>query len=85
MLRDDNTEVEIGENIDYSDTDLRSIIEGDRGFRQEESFENYGYQQQEFSDGELVDVDIADDMDGDDSDYDDYEDDSDFDEPSDEE
>ncbi len=85
VLRDDNTEVEIGENIDYSDTDLRSIIEGDRGFRQEESFENYGYQQQEFSDGELVDVDIADDMDGDDSDYDDYEDDSDFDEPSDEE
>ena len=84
VLRDDNTEVEIGENIDYSDTDLRSIIEGDRGFRQEESFENYGYQQQEFSDGELVDVDIADDMDGDDSDYDDYEDDSDFDEPSDE-
>ncbi len=85
VLRDDNTEVEIGENIDYSDTDLRSIIEGYRGFRQEESFENYGYQQQEFSDGELVDVDIADDMDGDDSDYDDYEDDSDFDEPSDEE
>ncbi len=85
VLRDDNTEVEIGENIDYSDTDLRSIIEGDRGFRQEESFENYGYQQQEFSDGELVDVDTADDLDGDDSDFDDYEDDSDFDEPSDEE
>ena len=85
VLRDDNTEVEIGENIDYSDTDLRSIIEGDRGFRQEESFENYGYQQQEFSDGELVDVDAADELDGDDSDFDDYEDDSDFDEPSDEE
>ena len=85
VLRDDNTEAEIIEPEEMGDTDLRSIIEGDRGFRQEESFENYGYQQQEFSDGELVDVDIADDMDGDDSDYDDYEDDSDFDEPSDEE
>ncbi|MCI9162388.1 MAG: DNA-directed RNA polymerase subunit beta [Lachnospiraceae bacterium] len=85
VLRDDNTEVEIGENIDYSDTDLRSIIEGDRNFRQEESFENYGYQQQEFSDGELVDVDSSEDPEGDDSDYDDYIDDPEFDDLSDEE
>ena len=27
VLKDDNTEVEIMENIDYGDTDLRSIIE----------------------------------------------------------
>ncbi len=85
VLRDDNTEVEIGENIDYSDTDLRSIIEGDRNFRQEESYENYGYQQQEFSGGELVNIDADENPDGDDSDYDDYVDDSDFDESSDEE
>ncbi len=83
VLRDDNTEVEIGENIDYSDTDLRSIIEGDRGYGQDESFGDYGYQQQEFSGGELVDIDAdAVEEDEDDSDYDDY-DDADFEEPSD--
>ena len=37
VLRDDNTEVEIGEKIDYSDTDLRSMIEGDRGYNQDET------------------------------------------------
>ena len=89
VLRDDNTEVEIGENIDYSDTDLRSIIEGDRNYNQEESFGNYGYQEQEFSGGELVDVedpDAPEDLgDGeDDSDFD-FGDDSDFGEASDEE
>ncbi len=57
VLRDDNTEVEIGENIDYDETDLRSIIEGDRHYNREESFGDYGYQKQEFEGGELVDVD----------------------------
>ena len=57
VLRDDNTEVELTENIDYGDTDLRSIIEGERRYEQEESFGSYGYQEQEFKDGELVDVD----------------------------
>ena len=57
VLRDDNTEVELTENIDYGDTDLRSIIEGERRYEQEESFGSYGYQEQEFRDGELVDVD----------------------------
>ena len=56
-IRDsDNTEVEIGENIDYGETDLRSIIEGDRRFNQEESFGEFGYQQQELQGEELVDV-----------------------------
>ena len=32
VLKDDNTEVEIMENIDYGDTDLRSIIEGDKRY-----------------------------------------------------
>ena len=79
VLRDDGTEVEIGENIDYGDTDLRSIIEGDRRYNQEESFEGYGYQKQEFKEGELVDVEEEDD-----SDFD-FGEDSDFDESSDEE
>jgi DNA-directed RNA polymerase subunit beta len=73
VLRDDGTEVEIGENIDYGETDLRSIIEGDRNYNQEESFGAYGYQQQEFEGGELVDVD--EDAENDD----DYEDDPDLD------
>lgn len=39
VLRDDNTEVEIMENVDYGETDLRHIIEGDRKYRDEnESF-----------------------------------------------
>ena len=58
VLRDDQTEVEIMETVDYGDTDLRSVIEGDsRGRRDRESFGSHGYTQQEFSDGELVDVD----------------------------
>ena len=62
VLRDDNTEVELTEDIDYSDTDLRSIIEGERRYEnQEESFGSYGYQEQEFRDGELVDVEAEDD------------------------
>ncbi|MEG0216151.1 MAG: hypothetical protein RR685_08475, partial [Hungatella sp.] len=56
VLRDDNTEVEMSENIDYGDTDLRSIIEGDKRYNQEESYANYGYQKQEFKDNELVAV-----------------------------
>ena len=57
VLRDDNTEVQIAESTDYEETDLRSIIEGDRHYRDEESFGDYGYQKQEFKDDELVNVD----------------------------
>ena len=58
VLKDDNTEVELTESIDYGDTDLRSIIEGDRRYnREEESFGSLGYQKQEFRDNELVSVD----------------------------
>ena len=76
VLRDDNTEVELSENIDYGDTDLRSIIEGDRHYQDEESFADYGYQKQEFKDDELVSVE-DDDYDEDESDpyLDDMEDD----------
>ncbi len=60
VLRDDNTEVELSENIDYGDTDLRSIIEGDRRYQDEESFADYGYQEQEFKNDELVTVEDED-------------------------
>ena len=58
VLKDDNTEVEIMENIDYGDTDLRSIIEGDKRYNrdEEESYGNYGFSKQEFEGEELVDV-----------------------------
>ena len=57
VLKDDQTEVEIMETVDYGETDLRSIIEGDRGFSQEESYGSYGFSKQEFSGDELVSVD----------------------------
>ena len=58
VLRDDNTEVELMESVDYGDTDLRSVIEGDRKYhdKEEESFGSYGFSKQEFDGGELVDV-----------------------------
>ena len=57
VLKDDMTEVEIMENIDYGETDMRSIIEGDsRHHRDDEDYGNYGFQKQEFEGEELVDV-----------------------------
>ena len=57
VLRDDNTEVEIMENVDYGETDLRHIIEGDRKYRDEnESFGEHGFTEQEFVGEELEDV-----------------------------
>ena len=56
VLRADNTEVEIGETIDYGETDLHSIIEGDRRYESKESLGAHGFSQQEFEGGELVDV-----------------------------
>ena len=57
VLRDDNTEVEIMENVDYGETDLRHIIEGDRKYRDEnESFGDHGFTEQEFVGEELADV-----------------------------
>ena len=58
VLRDDQTEVEIMESVDYGETDLRAVIEGDsRGHRDHESFAKHGYTKQEFDGDELVDVD----------------------------
>lgn len=69
VLRDDNTEVEIGETVDYGETDLRSIIEGDRQYNQEEQpLGDLGYQEQEFKGDELVDIEEDAEPDGDDLD-----------------
>ncbi len=56
VLKEDDTEVEITETIDYGETDLHSIIEGDRKYQSEESYGAHGFSQQEFEGGELVDV-----------------------------
>ncbi|MBM6854370.1 DNA-directed RNA polymerase subunit beta [Mediterraneibacter glycyrrhizinilyticus] len=72
VLRDDNTEVEIMENVDYGETDLRHIIEGDRKYRDEnESFGEHGYTEQEFVGEELTDIEPEEDPD--DSDFGDEE------------
>ena len=70
VLRDDNTEVEIMENVDYGDTDLRHIIEGDRKYRDDnESFGDHGFTEQEFVGEELEDIE-PDEEEPDDSDFD---------------
>ena len=62
VLREDNTEVEIMETVDYSDTDYRYEMEGDsRGYNynEEENLGKMGYQKQEFDSEkqELVNAD----------------------------
>ena len=81
VLREDQTEVEIMENIDYGDTDYRFEMEGDNKYNDmdSESLGEMGYQKQEFDDesGELVtaeddDLDIDDfddDFDGEDEEF----------------
>ena len=60
VLKDDNTEVEIMETSEYGDTDLNSIIAGDRNFAfdNDESFESMGFTRQEFDEDneELVSI-----------------------------
>ena len=76
VLREDHTEIEIMEQIDYGETDYRNIIEGDsRGYnREKESYGAMGYQEQVIDDerGEIVDTEIES--------YEEFSDDADFDE-----
>jgi len=74
VLREDNTEVEITESIDYADNDLRYEMEGDKYGYDDENLGEMGYQKQEFDEesGELVsaedddfDVDYEEDYEGD--------------------
>ncbi|MBS6266661.1 MAG: DNA-directed RNA polymerase subunit beta [Clostridium sp.] len=56
VQREDGTEVEMTESIDYGDTELRAMLEGDRHYNDRESYSDYGYQEQEFKNNELVNV-----------------------------
>ena len=61
VLREDQTEVEIMEYIDYGDTDYRDVLEGEsrRNDYEDESLGSLGYQKQEIDSdsGEFVNVD----------------------------
>ncbi len=74
VLREDNTEVEIKENVDYGNTDYRSVMGDDSKNYDDDSLSKAGYQKQEFDEsGEIVAADeddfAADDFD----DVDDFE------------
>lgn len=64
VLREDQTEVEIMETVDYTESEFRYELEGDsKNYDYEsESFSQHGYQTQEFdeSNGELVSAEDAD-------------------------
>ena len=67
LLKDDQTEVEIGESVDYSEMDYRDLMsDGGFSFDSESSgsLGGLGFQTQEFSpDGEIVDVETEADTD----------------------
>ncbi len=71
VLREDETEVELIENIDYGDTDLHAIIEGDKRYDEEkESYERLGFSEKKFDDDELIDIEEEEEDDEDDIDMD---------------
>jgi len=58
VLRDDNTEVEIMETVEYGETDFRKVMEGDIYDRrkEEEDLESMGFAKQEFVGDELKSI-----------------------------
>ncbi len=76
VLKDDGTEVQIMENVDYGETDMRHILDDDRKYgdlSNRESFAGHGFQTQELVDGEPRDleegarrerIEVADEYDG---------------------
>ena len=78
VLKDDQTEVDLGEAFDYNDTNMKSVIEGD-GAGYEENLEAHGYSGVDENDEltSLSDDDYSDDS-YDDSYDDEYSEDDDF-------
>jgi DNA-directed RNA polymerase subunit beta len=75
VLREDNTEVEIMESVDYTDSDYRYEIEGDNAGRDygQESFEANGFSQGQLDEnGDIVAEDVNEDFDAEES-FDDFE------------
>ncbi len=75
VLREDNTEVEIMESVDYTDSDYRYEIEGDNAGRDygQESFEANGFSQGQLDEnGDIVAEDVNEDFDAEEN-FDDFE------------
>ena len=74
VLKDDMTEVEIMETSEYGDTDLNSIIAGDRNFAfdDDESNGSLGFSKQEFDDENEELVSIEEEEDEEDDSFDDF-------------
>ena len=72
VLDENNEEVQIMESVDYGDPQINNKKKGDIRYNNDEDYGKHGYSKQEFSEGELVDVedepeedDSFDDFDGD--------------------
>ncbi|MBE5949594.1 MAG: DNA-directed RNA polymerase subunit beta [Lachnospiraceae bacterium] len=69
VLREDETEVEIMESVDYADGEIQKMLQGERLREERESLGAFGYQEQVFEDEELVSVAEEDEVYEDDSYY----------------
>ena len=56
VLKDDQTEVEIMETVDYGDTDIRATMEGDESYRDDDEFSRHGYTKQEYDGEDYVNI-----------------------------
>lgn len=56
VLKDDHTEVEIKETVDYGDTDIRATMEGDSSYHDDEEFSAHGYSKQEYDGQDYVNI-----------------------------
>ena len=58
VLDEQDNEVKIAESTEYTDADIRSVIEGDRNYRdhEEKNLGSHGYQEQELAGDEFVNV-----------------------------
>ncbi len=72
VLREDNTEVDIMESVDYGDVDTRIMLDDDKSIPGEESFAQHGYTTQEVGEDDFIDIE-EDSMDMDD--FDEFDDD----------
>ncbi|MCI7814026.1 MAG: DNA-directed RNA polymerase subunit beta [Robinsoniella sp.] len=68
VLKDDQTEVEIMETVDYGDSDIRATMEGDEKYEDEDEFAYHGYSKQEYDGNDYMNVNDDYSMDSDDED-----------------
>ena len=54
VLDEQGNEIKMNESLDYGDTDLTPLIEGDQGFNYEESYEDSGFSEVNEEDEETM-------------------------------